>query len=72
MSTVLVSCPLFSPFVKCTFLDSALKEDLERKDTESRDLQRDLLEYKEQMKNSLEEVCWEVYFYKDNDLPSSQ
>ena len=35
---------------------SDMKESQERKDSENRALQKDLLEYKEQMKNSLEEV----------------
>ena len=33
-----------------------MKETQERRDAEMRALQKDLLEYKEQMKNSLEEV----------------
>ena len=35
---------------------SDMKETQERRDAEMRALQKDLLEYKEQMKNSLEEV----------------
>ena len=46
-----------------------MKETQERRDAETRALQKDLLEYKEQMKNSLEEVCCILFVL---EIPSSQ